>query len=342
MVSNAWMIRSGSNGVLATDFLDKGIVAVGFGFELGAVDTSIPKTSLVSMFKETYPTWNDGQIGSAASQMVRFFQEVNQGDSVVTYDGDRRRYLLGKVASDPKWDTSRIPDYPWVRTVTWERSCSRDDLSVATRNTLGSTLTLFSLNESVQKDLDAHALPLNVAQPEMVAPRVKATIPTDVAAWEELRTSFLEKAGQFIEDRIAALDPYAMQDLVAGILRALGYRTQVSPKGSDLGRDIFASPDGLGLEQPRIFVEVKHRPTTQVSAPELRSFLGGRKTGDRCLYVSTGGFTREARYEAERADVPVTIINMVRLRELLVEHYERLELDVRELVPLDRVYWPGA
>ena len=45
------------------------------------------------------------------------------------------------------------------------------------------------------------------------------------------------------------------------------------------------------------------RPAPPLEAPaehvdqrrEVRSFLGGRKTGDRCLYVSTGGFTREAR-----------------------------------------------
>ena len=28
---------------------------------------------------------------------------------------------------------------------------------------------------------------------------------------------------------------------------------------------------------------------------QLRSFLGGSSIGDRCLYVSTGGFTKDAR-----------------------------------------------
>ena len=128
-----------------------------------------------------------------------------------------------------------------------------------------------------------------------------------------------------------------MQQLVAGILRAMGYRTQVSLPGSDRGTDIFASPDGLGLQEPRIFVEVKHRKGSKMGAEEI---LGGRRTGDRCLYVSTGGFTKDARYEAERANVPLRLINMSELRALLLQFYEKMDAQSRALIPLRRFYWP--
>jgi restriction system protein len=103
--------------------------------------------------------------------------------------------------------------------------------------------------------------------------------------------------------------------------------------------DIFASPDGLGLQEPRIFVEVKHR-SGSMSADEVRAFLGGRWPGDRCLYVSTGGFTKDARYEAERSNLPLMLITLPKLRELLIQHYEDLEPATRALVPLQRQYWP--
>jgi restriction system protein len=131
-----------------------------------------------------------------------------------------------------------------------------------------------------------------------------------------------------------------MQNLIAGILRAMGYRTTVSPRGSDRGVDIFASPDGLGLQEPRIFVEVKHRAQTQMTAEKIRAFLGGRKPGDRCLYVSTGSFSKDARYEADRASVPTTLLDLQGVRRLLVEHYEKLDAETRALVPLKRIYWP--
>jgi restriction system protein len=130
-----------------------------------------------------------------------------------------------------------------------------------------------------------------------------------------------------------------MQDLVAGVLRTMGYRTTTAKPGPDRGVDIFASPDGLGLQEPRIFVEVKHR-TQAMGSKEIRAFLGGRKKGDKCLYVSTGGFTKDAHYEAERADIATTLINLQRLRELVVERYDSLDAETRALVPLKRLYWP--
>jgi hypothetical protein len=81
----------------------------------------------------------------------------------------------------------------------------------------------------------------------------------------------------------------------------MGYKTRVSPPGADRGVDIFASPDGLGLEEPRIFVEVKHRlksamgarePTTvklPVCCPPVPS--EARAWGDRARCVPEGGIT---------------------------------------------------
>ena len=77
-----------------------------------------------------------------------------------------------------------------------------------------------------------------------------------------------------------------------------------------------------------------------MGSQDLRSFLGGRQQGDRCLYVSTGGFSKDARYEAERSSVPLTLIDLPALRELVIEHYEQLDPEVRQLVPLTRLYWP--
>ena len=121
----------------------------------------------------------------------------------------------------------------------------------------------------------------------------------------------------------------------------MGYRTRVSKPGPDRGVDIFASPDGLGLVEPRIFVEVKHRGG-RVGSPEIRSFLGGRQAGDRCLYVSTGGFSTDARYEADRSPIPLTLISMPELRELLVDYYESLDSFTRALVPLRKLFLPAT
>jgi restriction system protein len=58
-------------------------------------------------------------------------------------------------------------------------------------------------------------------------------------------------------------------------------------------------------------------------------------------FVSTGGFTKEAKYEAERASIPLTLLDIDNLDETLIEYYEQLDLETRTLVPLTRIYWPS-
>lgn len=74
---------------------------------------------------------------------------------------------------------------------------------------------------------------------------------------------------------------------------------------------------------------------------EIRSFIGGLRDGDRGLYVSTGGFTKEANYEADRSSIPITLLDLDDLAELLVTHYDRFDSEGRALIPLVQVYWPA-
>lgn len=158
---------------------------------------------------------------------------------------------------------------------------------------------------------------------------------------KDLLEDLKSKAKEFIKDRIIALDWEEMQELVAGVLRAMGYKTRISPQGSDRGKDIVASPDGLGLEQPRIVVEVKHRSNQTMGSQEIRSFLGGRHKDDKGMYVSTGGFSKDAKYEADRAAIPLTLIDIDDLVDLVIENYEKMDMETRSLLPLTKIFWPS-
>ncbi len=70
-------------------------------------------------------------------------------------------------------------------------------------------------------------------------------------------------------------NPYEFQDLVAALLRGMGYFTLfVAPRGKDGGIDIVAYRDPLGTETPRIKVQVKHRPDTKAPVKDLRELMG--------------------------------------------------------------------
>lgn len=131
----------------------------------------------------------------------------------------------------------------------------------------------------------------------------------DSSSDDEALAATYDNGIELIKDRVSQLGWEDMERLVAGMLKAMGYCARVTPKGPDGGRDVIASPDALGLESPRIVAEVKHRKGA-MGAPAVRSFIGGLRAGDRGLYVSTGGFTREARYEADRANVPVRPLDL--------------------------------
>ncbi|MCH7686543.1 MAG: restriction endonuclease, partial [Planctomycetes bacterium] len=138
------------------------------------------------------------------------------------------------------------------------------------------------------------------------------------------------------------LSPDEMEHLVAALLRGMGYKARVTPTGPDRGRDVIASPDGLGLQQPRIIAEVKHRPRESIGSQQVRGFLGALRASDCGIFVSTGGFTKEAGYEAERAAVPITLVDLDDLATLVVDNYEGFDTDGRALLPLIRVYWPAS
>jgi len=337
--SRTWFVRAGKNATFIDDFRMNSVVAIGW-HETGPISPTTSDDTLTALFDRTFPTAKPGTRRVWQAQVRRFLTEMHPGDHVATYDPNSRLYLLGTVDGQPEWRNGPLPR---MRAVKWTHQTPRDVLTVGTRNGLGSIATFFRASQDASDELWAKSVPLGSEVTESAPPpapiAVLAQDEDAQAAETVLREDMREKSEQFIEDRIASLDWQQMQELVAGILRAMGYHATVAADGSDRGVDIFASPDGLGLQEPRIFVEVKHR-SGAMGADELRSFLGGRRAGDRCLYVSTGGFTKEARYEADRAIVPLTMITLPKLRELLLQHYEKLDPAARALVPLQRLYWP--
>jgi restriction system protein len=73
---------------------------------------------------------------------------------------------------------------------------------------------------------------------------------------------------------------------------------------------------------------------------EIRSFLSVFREGDSGLYVSTGGFSKDARLEADRAQYSLTLVDLDDLARLVIEHYDRFDSEGRLLLNLVRIYWP--
>lgn len=327
-----WMVRADVGGRLYDDFESLGIVAIGWR-DLGDMSALKSLDDFRRAVANAYPDQKRQQHIVSAGQAHKFARQIAVGDRVLTYDPSERKYLVGTIASDYAYDNSRS-DFKNVRRVTWEGSVSRDALTVGTRNSLGAISTLFQVPDEATREIERKLK--NDSTP--AAPIEKEEEETQV---DEILKDIQNRAFEFIKDKISRLGWDDMQQLVAGLLRAMGYKTRVSPAGPDQGKDIVASPDGFGFESPRIVVEVKHRTGTAMGSQEVRSFLGGRHKDDKGLYVSTGGFSKDARYEAERASIPLALMDLDALVAAVLEHYERMDADSQRLIPLRKIHWPS-
>lgn len=336
-----WMVRN-PGGQHAQLLTKNRFVGIGWDLLGGEALTGETPADFYALIQRFYPEYKPQQVITAGRQVFNFVREMKIGDTVVTYDSPTRNYLVGRVIgpavlqnhSDAESELFHI-----IRPVEWISEISRDSLSIHARNSLGSTLTVFRPSDDAEAELSKKK---PVENEKGVAAATQDQVPVIDAPIEDPLANALENSKELIKDRLVKLSWQSMQELVAGILRAMGYKTKVSPEGGgDRGKDIVASPDSLGLEHPRIFVEVKHRKGAMGSA-EVRRFIGGRSAAhDRCVFVSTGGFTTEAKYEAERSSIPLTLVDNDELVDLILEYYDGCDAQTRALIPLRKIYWPS-
>ena len=149
-----------------------------------------------------------------------------------------------------------------------------------------------------------------------------------------------EEAWRDIEQFLKQMNPYDLQELVAGLLKALSYHIAwVAPPGKDGGIDVLAFSDPLGTKPPRIKVQVKRQQQT-VGVDGLRSFLAVLGDEDVGLFVNTGGFTKDAQEEARTQEKrKITLLDVDRLFDLWVEYYGKLDDVTRRRMPLRPIYF---
>jgi restriction system protein len=334
MPKQLWVVRAGRDAIYVEDFLAQKMVAIGWG-NTPDLTSVHGRDQVAAVLARCYPEYTKFQLSMNAGQVHRFRCELVKGETVLTYEPGKRVYHVGTIVGDYTYRPDNDIELRHTRAVKWDGSVERDSLTASTKNSLGSIATIFRSSEAASEEI--------VDLMTSTASGQSAELPKPEPAAEDDEIEVLQdteqRAMEFLQDRLNKLSWDQMQELVAGLLRAMGYKTRVSPPGPDRGKDIVASPDGFGFESPRIVIEVKHRKGA-MGAPDVRAFAGGLRNRDNGLYVSTGGFSREARYEADRANHPLTLIDSGDLGKAILDHYDRMDLETRTLLPLKKIYWP--
>ena len=150
-----------------------------------------------------------------------------------------------------------------------------------------------------------------------------------------------DMAWKEIEEFLAQMPPYEFQDLVAELLRAMGYHVSwTAPTGKDGGIDILSYNDPSGSRPPRIKVQVKRNAgSSRIDVTGLRSFMAVLGDEDVGLFVALSGFTRDAEFEARQSHRRITLLDTTKLVELWIAHYGKLEDGARRRFPLKPVWF---
>lgn len=184
------------------------------------------------------------------------------------------------------------------------------------------------------KDLDLGSTELEVDEVEENKSQIQ----------EALLNQYELRASEGLRDFIIKKNPYEFQHLVSILLKAMGYYiAHESPKGKDGGIDLIAYTDPLGVNSPRIIVQVKHRPEASISSDDIQKLNGTMKrNSDVGIFVTSGSFTSNARNEATSANKHIELIDFERFIYLWKKYYSNLNDVDKNKFPIQAIYFLGS
>ena len=307
-------------------FLNKDLIAIGwrdFG-DLSKVEAN--RDAFKAHYIEAYPDAKKGQIANGAGMLYRFIHEVQIGDYVVFPSKTDRKINIGTVEGDYFFEDND-GEYVQRRKVKWLKHIPRLSFSQGALYEVGSAMSFFSVKNYADEFLSA------------LEKDFKKTISSDDVEDESVGATaddIVESTKDFILKELSRqLKGYDLEAFVADLLRAMGYRTIVSPQGGDSGIDITAYKDEL---PPRILVQVKSQDS-DIKETTIQSLKGAMRDGDYGLFVTLSNYTKNAQKYLNSTPI-IRGINGTELVDLILKYYEDLSERYRKMIPLKMVYIP--
>lgn len=309
-------------------FLKDNKIAIGwhvFG-DLSQVEAT--RTAFKERYIEAYPDAKKGSVSTSSGMLFRFMHEVQIGDYVIFPSKSDRKINIGVIESDYHYEPS-AGEYVQQRNVKWLRHLPRTFFSQGALYEIGSAMSFFAVKNyadeflsALDKDFNNHVSETNEEDESVAA----------------TADDIIESTRDFILKELSKnLKGYDLEEFVADLLRAMGYRTTVSPHGGDSGIDITAYKDEL---PPRIVVQVKSQDS-DIKETTIQSLKGAMREGDYGLFVTLSNYTKNAQKYLENTPI-IRGINGTELVDLILKYYENLSEKYRKMIPLKMVYIPVA
>lgn len=320
-LNRTWGIHTQNDFV----FLNESVIAIGWE-ELGDL-SSLAKTkdAIKNKYQEVFPTAKKMNVANCVGSISRFVIDMQIGDYIVFPSKHNREINIGVVDSDYFFDfNAKI--YNHRRKVKWLKHLPRTAFSQGALYEVGAFTTCFELKNYKDEFLQALDKDFKTQKAEL---SIDETIERTAADIQNNTCDFI------LKELSHKQKGYDLEDFVADLLRAMGYRATVSPKGGDGGVDITAYKDEL---PPRILVQVKSQDG-DIKEATIQSLKGAMKEGDYGLFVTLSNYTPNALKYLENTPI-IRGINGEELANLILKYYDKLPDRCKKIVPLSTVYIP--
>ena len=306
-------------------FLKENVIALGWQ-QIGDLSLIAPdREAFKEKYIAAYPDAKKGSIPTGVGMLFRFCHEVQIGDYIIYPSKIDRMINIGEVTGDYMY----VPDaseYVQQRSVKWLKHVPRMSFSQGSLYEIGSAMSFFMVKNYADEFLAAldKGFAKNLSEGEE-DDTVGATA-----------DDIIESTKDFILKELSRqLKGYDLEQFVADLLQAMGYRTTVSPHGGDSGIDITAYKDEL---PPRILVQVKSQDS-DIKETTIQSLKGAMREGDYGLFVTLSNYTKKAQKHLENTPI-IRGINGTELVDLILKYYDDLSEKYRRMIPLKMVYIP--
>lgn len=310
-------------------FLHHNVIAIGWK-DMGDLSCIVnDRDAFKEKYTEVYPDAKKGSIANGAGMLYRFAYEVEIGDYVVFPSKINRQINIGVIVGGYEYNSSEI-EYVQQHKVKWLKHLSRTFFSQGALYEVGSAMSFFTIKNyadeylaALDKDFKKNTMSTGSEEDESVG----ATANEIVESTKDFILKELSKQ----------LKGYDLEEFVADLLRAMGYRTTISAHGGDSGIDITAYKDEL---PPRILVQVKSQDGN-IKETTIQSLKGAMREGDYGLFVTLSNYTTNAQKYLDNTPI-IRGINGTELVDLILKYYEDLDEKYRKMIPLKMVYIPVA
>ena len=340
-VPMAWLIRAGKYGERDDFAIENGLSGGGWG-DLPDLTAVATRHDVEGIVRNLMPDAKKGTVANYAGQLWMLRGRVRKGDLVVLPLKTTSQIALGVVTKEYWYRKDSDPGRRHVVSVDWgQTSVPRTAVKQDLLYSLGSALTVCSItrNDGAWR---LQQLLLQGLDPGARSHGDDSVDEGDDTVTESVESGFdLERIGRdqiqaFVAETFAG---HQLSRLVAEVLEAEGFITQVAPPGPDGGIDVFAGRGPLGLDSPRLIVQVKSSPSP-VDVKVVRELNGvlSAQTADQGLLVAWGGVTKPARQEMRSQFFRVRVWDADQLIDAVLRNYHNLSDELRADLPLKRVW----